>query len=65
MIGARGFQRLIARRHLHHLHQVIGGQRALRRFAVKFEEYANLAPFSVRIDVIGGVKRYVREGTPS
>lgn len=44
---------------------MLGGQRALRRFSLKFEEYAERAPFTVRIDVIGGVKRYVREGSSS
>ncbi len=44
---------------------MLGGQRALRRFALKFEEYASRAPFGVRIDVIAGVKRYVREGASS
>lgn len=42
---------------------MLGGQRALRRFAVRFEELAAKAPFPVRIDVVAGVKRYVREGT--
>lgn len=42
---------------------MLGGPRELRKFANKFEEYAAKAPFGVRIDVIGGVKRYVREGT--
>lgn len=42
---------------------MLGGPRELRRFANRFEEFAARAPFSVRIDVIGGVKRYVREGT--
>ena len=42
---------------------MLGGPRELRRFANRFEEYAAKAPFDVRIDVIGGVKRYVREGT--
>jgi hypothetical protein len=42
---------------------MLGGPRELRRFANRFEEYAIKAPFGVRIDVIGGVKRYVREGT--
>jgi hypothetical protein len=41
---------------------MLGGPRALRRFALKFEEYTAKAPFGVRIDVIAGVKRYVREG---
>ena len=34
----------------------------VRRFARQFEEYARKAPFAVRIDVVAGVKRYVREG---
>lgn len=42
---------------------ILGGPRVLRRFAVQFEEYAKKAPFGVRIDVVGGVKRYVREGS--
>ncbi len=42
---------------------MLGGPRELRRFANRFEEFAAKAPFGVRIDVIGGVKRYVREGT--
>ena len=42
---------------------MLGGPRELRRFANRFEEYAAKVPFDVRIDVIGGVKRYVREGT--
>jgi hypothetical protein len=41
---------------------MLGGPRELRRFANRFEEFAAKAPFNVRIDVIGGVKRYVREG---
>ena len=44
---------------------MLGNQRALRRFAIRFEEYAVKAPFSVRIDVVAGVKRYVREGAES
>ena len=35
----------------------------LRRFALQFEAYAQKAPFAVRIDVVAGVKRYVREGS--
>ena len=34
----------------------------LRRLAVQFEPLARKVPFGVRIDVVGGVKRYVREG---
>ena len=41
---------------------MLGNQRALRRFAIRFEDYAAKAPFSVRIDIVAGVKRYVREG---
>ncbi len=44
---------------------MLGGPRELRRFAGRFEQYAALAPFTARIDVIGGTKRYVREGTAS
>ena len=44
---------------------MLGGQRALRRFALRVEEYARKAPFGVRIDVVAGVKRYVREGSGS
>jgi hypothetical protein len=41
---------------------MLGGARGLRRFAISFEEFAKKAPFTVRIDVVGGIKRYVREG---
>ncbi len=41
---------------------MLGGQRAVRRFSRRFEEFAARAPFAVRIDVVSGVKRYVREG---
>lgn len=41
---------------------MLGGARGLRRFALQFEDLARRAPFVVRIDVIAGVKRYVREG---
>jgi hypothetical protein len=44
---------------------MLGGPRALRRFAVRFEEFAQKAPFGVRIDVVAGAKRYVREGSSS
>lgn len=39
----------------------MGGGRQLRRFATEFENLAAKAPFEIQIDVIGGVKRYVRE----
>lgn len=42
---------------------MLGGARGLRRFAVDFETYAQRAPYGVRIDVVAGVKRYVREGS--
>ena len=42
--------------------EMLGSQRKLRSFAIRFEDYAAKAPFSVRIDVVSGVKRYVREG---
>jgi len=42
---------------------MLGGPRALRRFASRFEEYAERAPFRVGIAVVAGVKRYVREGS--
>ena len=42
---------------------MLGGPRGLRRFALQFEKYTQKAPFGVRIDVVAGVKRYVREGT--
>lgn len=41
---------------------MLGGQRGLRRFSRRFEHHAASAPFDVRIDVVAGVKRYVREG---
>jgi len=44
---------------------MLGGQRAARRFAGQFEELAARVPFGVRIDVVAGVKRYVREGSSS
>lgn len=42
--------------------EMLGGARGLRRFARQFEHHAQQAPFDVRIDVVAGVKRYVREG---
>jgi hypothetical protein len=41
---------------------MLGGPRGLRRFANGFEELARKAPFTVHIEVVGGIKRYVREG---
>ena len=42
---------------------MLGGPRGLRRFAIRFEAMLQKAPFDVRIDVVAGVKRYVREGS--
>lgn len=44
---------------------ILGNERQVRRFSSQFEQYAALAPFSVRIDVVAGIKRYVREGSES
>ncbi len=41
---------------------MLGGPRAARRFARKFERYAAMAPFEARIASVAGVKRYLREG---
>ncbi len=40
---------------------LLGNPRRARQFASKFDSLAANAPFDVRIDMIGGVKRYVRE----
>jgi hypothetical protein len=42
--------------------QFLGSARAARRFSVKVEDHALHAPFAVRIEVVAGVKRYVKEG---
>ena len=42
---------------------MLGGARGLRRFTLEFEALAQKAPWGVRIDVVAGVKRYVREGS--
>ena len=41
---------------------LLGGARGVRRFAIQFDGLAERAPFRVRIDNVGGVKRYIREG---
>jgi hypothetical protein len=41
---------------------MLGGARGLRRFTLQFDTLAKTAPFGVRIDVVAGVKRYVRTG---
>lgn len=45
--------------------RMLGGPRALRSFSKELEAYVTKAPFTVRIDNVGGVKRYVREGQKS
>ena len=42
---------------------MLGSPRALRRFTLRFEEYAAVAPFSAHIEVANGIKRYVRQGS--
>ena len=42
---------------------MLGGPRAMRQFAIKFDDHASKAPFGIRIESAGGEKRYVREGT--
>jgi hypothetical protein len=42
---------------------MLGGPRQARRFANDFDIYAAKAPFRIRIDVAGSIKRYVREGS--
>lgn len=40
--------------------QLLGSAREVRKLAAHVEEHARKAPFTVRIEVLGGVKRYVR-----
>lgn len=40
---------------------LLGGPRKLRRFSSEFEQHTSKARFDVRIDVVNGAKRYVRE----
>lgn len=44
---------------------MLGSAREQRKFSVNFERLAACVPFKVRIDVVAGVKRYVREGATS
>jgi hypothetical protein len=44
---------------------MLGSQRAVRRFALDFEKHAACLPFGVHIQVVGGIKRYVRDGSDS
>ena len=41
--------------------KMLGGARKLRRFSSRFEEYAAVAPFAVRIEIVAGVKLYQKE----
>ena len=41
---------------------MLGGARQARKFARQFDDHVARAPFDVRIDVVGGVKRYVKQG---
>ncbi len=43
--------------------RMLGGPRAARRFALSIDSLRGAAPFGVRIDFVGGIKRYVREGS--
>lgn len=40
---------------------MLGSPRAARRFALQVDALASRAPFSVRVQVAGEVKRYVKE----
>lgn len=44
---------------------LLGGPRALRRFSLDFDRHEARAPIRVRIEVVAGIKRYVREGKGS
>ncbi len=41
---------------------LLGGARNARRLARDFDTYAERVPFRIRVDVSGGMKRYIREG---
>jgi hypothetical protein len=43
--------------------KILGSPRAARSFAIEFEKLAPMVPFGIHIDVVGGVKRYTREGS--
>ncbi|ADG68897.1 PglZ domain protein [Planctopirus limnophila DSM 3776] len=42
--------------------EMLGSTREFRKFSRQFEQHAARAPFTIRIDSVSGVKRYVREG---
>jgi RecA/RadA recombinase len=54
--GALGEEELVA---------MLGSPRAYRRFCVDIEDHLAKTPFGVRIDVVNGTKRYVREAKGS
>ena len=43
----------------------LGGPRAFRRFSGQFDALAKQAPFTIRIESVNGVKRYLKEGGAS
>ena len=43
---------------------MLGGARNMRAFSRNFEAHGQRAPFLVRIDVVGGIKRYVKGEGP-
>ncbi len=45
--------------------RILGSPRKVRRFSHHFEVFAAAAPFDVQIQMVGGVKRYVRQGSDS
>jgi hypothetical protein len=47
------------------LELMLGDARQARRFARQIDEYAQKIPFRVRVETVGGMKRYVREGSDS
>ena len=51
---------LMARSPSHGVAAMLGSPRSARRFALQVDELASRAPFSVRIVVVGEVKRYVK-----
>ncbi len=45
------------------LESMLGDARQARKFARQIDEYAQKIPFRVRVETVGGMKRYVREGS--
>ena len=41
---------------------MLGNARKFRKFSRHFEQYTSKAPFNVRIEVLAGVKQFIREG---